>query len=775
MPSQTVSAHTQRPSSGSIGNSSLSASLEKKQNGHPTASSTSTTSVPHVPGKSSPAPKSHPRTHAVGHGRPYHGRTPSYGKSVNRLAKAHQGSAGETAATTRVHRHSHSHSHTPPSSPRLKATTAKRTGSALSLARNGSTVSLKKNTSTVSLNRNLSRLSVKAVEPKAAAKKALKSESRAHAPDQNSQKKGKKHPAVHFDLDNEGPDADWTEISNSESPSKSRPGEARGATPESLSDGQQDHATGSGLPVDQLRRQTARSPPLPETRSSRARDRLSPTRLRTVSAPMHPSPSQGRPQPISTPQATITSRLLGRHPPHNAPPQMSAVSATFAPALNSPRGSTRSQSSTAPGTPGRDNVVSRFIIGSHEGTPGAGDDDAGSMSPLRRPYSGMERRSTGIAAGSCERDRDDDDGDQVRRRRSTGNLLLPARGSPDSDGSGGSLRPQNLPPQPSRIQQKLWLQRASSNVEPQQLMPGEGGIGIGGSAAGGTGALVGAGFGGAGRDPRVQKQFDRAEVEYNVLRRFQNPLLDSIARLSRMRGVELGGRSASSGPSSGVGSNPGTPRAVTFMFDGRGGEHQHPGSAGNAQYASPNDGRPSRRGGGGSIRSARSVRRGSGGSGVGANQHSTPDSRPSQSSHHPRSARFRTQSTDCPPSEGVSPRPQSYYGHGGDVDPRDFDEKENYHHRRPERSHIRLSRDKDGTRAVDGDGASDAGDCLQHQDADEGSVGPPSRDMMGVGGEADEEEQQGEDDKAQDDGELDRIEQIKRRMWERMDDAGAGD
>lgn len=716
--------------------------------------------------------------HAVGHDRAYYGRTSSYGKSVNRLAKAHQGSAAETVASTRDRRRSHSHSHTPPSSPRLKATTSKRTGSALSLARNGSTVSLKKNTSTVSMRRDLSRLSVKAVEPKQAAKKALKSESRAHATDQSPQKKGKKHSAVHFDLDTEGPDADWTEISNSESPSKPRSGEARRASPVSLSDEEQDHTAGGDPPVDDLRAQPSRSPSLPETPSPHARGRLSPPRLRTVSAPMHPSPSQGRPQPISTPQATITSRLLGRHPPHNAPPQISAVSATFAPALNSPRGSSRSQTSTAPGTPGRDKVVSRFIIGSHEGTPGAGDDDAGSMSPLRRPYSGMGRRSIGIAAGSCDRDRDDDDGDHVRRRRSTGNLLLPARGSPDSDGSSGSLRPQNLPTQPSRIQQKLWLQRASSNVEPQQLMPGECGFGIGGNAAGGTGGLVGAGFGGDGRDPRVQKQFDRAEVEYNVLRRFQNPLLDSIRRLSRMRGVELGGRSTSSGPGSGVGSNPGTPRAVTFMFDGRGGEHHHPGSAGNSHHAGPSDGRPSRRGGGGSIRSVRSVRGGSGGSGAGAIQHSTPDSRSGQSSHDPRPARFRTQSTDYPPGEGFSSKPRSYYEHGGDSDPRDFDEKENYRHRRPERSHVRLSRDKGGNRAVDVDGASDAGDYLHHGDVEEGSMGPPSRageDMMGVGGDADAEEQHGDDDEVRDSGELDRIEQIKRRMWERMDGAGAGD
>jgi hypothetical protein len=92
-----------------------------------------------------------------------------------------------------------------------------------------------------------------------------------------------------------------------------------------------------------------------------------------------------------------------------------------------------------------------------------------------------------------------------------------------------SSNPYN-PPQNSRTQQKLWLQRASSNIEPQQMGPGTGLNGIPGPS------LVNAGY--DGRDPRVRLQLERTGLEYLVVRRYQDPIGTSIKRLAHLPGVD---------------------------------------------------------------------------------------------------------------------------------------------------------------------------------------------------------------------------------------------
>lgn len=93
------------------------------------------------------------------------------------------------------------------------------------------------------------------------------------------------------------------------------------------------------------------------------------------------------------------------------------------------------------------------------------------------------------------------------------------------------------PPQQSRTQQKLWLQRASSNIEPQQMAPG---AAINGLAAlhGGLGAssLVGAAY--DGRDPRIKIQLERTGLEYLVVRRHQDPVGQALRRLSQLPGED---------------------------------------------------------------------------------------------------------------------------------------------------------------------------------------------------------------------------------------------
>jgi hypothetical protein len=136
---------------------------------------------------------------------------------------------------------------------------------------------------------------------------------------------------------------------------------------------------------------------------------------------------------------------------------MSSISVT-AGSMHSPESMMRS-SSTANGTPQlshKDELSSRFV--NNGGTPG-------STSPFK-PSSDPKP-----------------DLDSARRAKSMGNLQRHQEhlhNSSDSDErplaprSRKSSKGNNAynPAQQSRTQQKLWLQRASSNIEPQQMAPG---------------------------------------------------------------------------------------------------------------------------------------------------------------------------------------------------------------------------------------------------------------------------------------------------------------
>jgi hypothetical protein len=79
------------------------------------------------------------------------------------------------------------------------------------------------------------------------------------------------------------------------------------------------------------------------------------------------------------------------------------------------------------------------------------------------------------------------------------------------------------------------LQRASSNIEPQKLIPAilprtgapNGYVQPGMTFASGEGRL----------DPRLQQQFNHVAVEYKVVRRFRNPIADSIVRIQQLPGI----------------------------------------------------------------------------------------------------------------------------------------------------------------------------------------------------------------------------------------------
>ena len=104
----------------------------------------------------------------------------------------------------------------------------------------------------------------------------------------------------------------------------------------------------------------------------------------------------------------------------------------------------------------------------------------------------------------------------------------------------GSASHGYIPPQQSRTQQKLWLQRASSNIEPQQLQMAPSaalnGLGLHGGSVfpltSSTSSLVG-----DSRDPRIRLQLERTGLEYLVVRRHQDPVGKALKRLEQLPGT----------------------------------------------------------------------------------------------------------------------------------------------------------------------------------------------------------------------------------------------
>ncbi|KAI9776866.1 MAG: hypothetical protein M1839_009314 [Geoglossum umbratile] len=467
-------SQTKRPSIGT-------SNSEQRQNGFAHAQSTLATSPP---GTQRPHHKAHMRQHVVSHVR-MGARVPSYGKNLNKHSR-------DTAAAGKHHRRSHSH--TPSTSPR--GGQYKRTGSNLSLTRNGSKTHT--NGSTTDVGR---RAGAAATPPAPSMQRSLSQPVRSERITKT---------AVKFDLGSEGQGASWTEASTSESPNNIR------STLSAQGHGRQDR----GIVASREPRSPIAGVPeaLPSASSmSRPRD-VTAVSDHTAS---HWTTKQGQRKHMSTspPQAEIiTSRLLQRHPPQNAPPQMSTLSATATPGNRSPSPSSHEQRFTN-GTPStQENVVSRFIGGSS---------DTHGLSFVSPGKSILDVSDIGAEAGT--------------KAKAESSSSLPSQRAMEPKPSSGrsnrsTLSSYNYPP--SRTQQKLWLQRASSGIEPQQLAPsaGVGGMPSVRASAGGIGTL-GAGYSDS-RDLRLQREFERTGLEYLVVRRYKNPVGDSIARLVELPGAQ---------------------------------------------------------------------------------------------------------------------------------------------------------------------------------------------------------------------------------------------
>lgn len=286
---------------------------------------------------------------------------------------------------------------------------------------------------------------------------------------------------VHFDLGDDENEDEWVDASASASPYLSRRGSV---------------VSGGQSPA---------KPPSPTDKTPNTAD--------------HHSQSPTR--QIAHRNSYITSRLLQRTPSQGVPPQMSTETISVPPPSSSPT----SQASRGPpslyGTPktstlgasGQEDVVSRFVNGSGPSSGGNGESGSyfiASHAPVQRNEGAFRRPQSLSNLNQTPRDSASEEDESALAPRSR---RVIHRAAPASQ---------------SRTQQKLNLQRASSSIEPAQTGPGVGVVG--------ASLLVGS-TDYDHRDPRIGKLLERTGMEYLVVRRYQNPIARSIARLSHLPGA----------------------------------------------------------------------------------------------------------------------------------------------------------------------------------------------------------------------------------------------
>ena len=442
-------------------------------------------------------------------------RNTSFGKNLNKLNKAaQQVQQAQQAAEKEARNHRRSHSGNSVSAPSSPRPSFKRNASSGGIVRANqqahSQTNLRKNHSSGHLARQgQAKHAVKSSKGEAApAKKSLgQPRSRPASPEA--------HPSVHFDVgsdEEEGGDDGWTEESASQSPTTTRSNTRSNSVTldaqHKLAERNMENNRGEPSQVGAVRQ-----PPTQATQTL-------PDRTRHA-----PSANGGSSHHSRPPDADmITSRLLQRSASHAAPPQTTAVAATVESSTDRHTLLSHSAGSTLVDTPGKD-LVSRFMDG--DGSAGTPHDGAYMAS----------RKSSKPQGGEL---------DQSKRNKS-----MPNVGGADTPNRtpsrSGATTPTNLPP--SRTQQKLMLQRASSNIEPQKLVP------VTLPRTGGPTFLqsgIHYNANGEGRlDPRLQQQFNHVAVEYKVVRRYRNPLADSIVRIQQIPGVSRKTRIPKTGSANG--------------------------------------------------------------------------------------------------------------------------------------------------------------------------------------------------------------------------------
>lgn len=394
--------------------------------------------------------------------------------------------------------------------------------SEVKLARDLSATNLKKNSSQISLKRNKSHVDVGKRSKSAANLKRSSSEKAV-----NKLKTSKS--AVHFDLGNDGQNDDddegddWVDASSSASPYLSRRG--------SVNASGQSSANAHGSPTPLAGRGAGKATAVEDDTDGdeEATPLAQPNNLLFDDNKVH--------------SRNLTSRLLLRTPSHSATTSMSSTIAMAKPASPDSKFSANTLSVTpAPGEPqgmagsnGTVEVTSRFITSQISGSsfyaPAEGvaraDKRPLSMGSLPGPAdTGLPHATTKVTSD----DDDDDDENELTDEEDTG--IASAIATTARSRKPGI--PAAVSVEKSRTQQKINLQRASSSMEPVRHRHS----GIGGFAAE-VAEVAGPLLGGAGyeaQDPRVNKLLERTGVEYNIVRRYQNPVARSLARLAQLPG-----------------------------------------------------------------------------------------------------------------------------------------------------------------------------------------------------------------------------------------------
>ena len=416
-----------------------------------------------------------------------------------------------------------------------RPTAHRRATSEVKLSRESSSTNLSKNASQTSLKKNRSYGDV---HKRTKSTEKLKRHSGGTTTPTHRPKSSKSQ--VHFDLgsDDNEEEGDWVDASGSNSPLMSRKGGVNSSAQSSLRPTASANNSRPETPIDRTAQQG------------------------------QPSPERSR----SLQQQYLTSRLLQRTPSSGAPPQMTSDMAQVHPTKSS-YDSTGGQKTPLTGSTGKDGpLTSRFV----DGTSGSGGASQGSTIHPSANIDG--RRSEEIP----RRPKSMADLSRTDQAQLSGNKS--PRLPDDRNDSALVPKPQRrtgLPAEASRIQQKLNLQRESSDVKTGPSGPVNGGM---------TTPLIGVngpGYDGANsRDPRVAKLVERAESEYLVVRRYQNPIARSLNRLKHNPELEKALRIPTKGGMTGsiasrrsqharnistpAASRPVTPRAQTGSFEGDG-------------------------------------------------------------------------------------------------------------------------------------------------------------------------------------------------------------
>lgn len=276
----------------------------------------------------------------------------------------------------------------------------------------------------------------------------------------------------------------------------------------SFTPGSRIRITDKGIrPADVVPSTTQHPLPTVTRQSPTPQIRTLPDRTRNAISQINGSPSYRPSNAPRVPDAdAITSRILQKH---NALPQVSNVTASVTPDHHHPPSIPHSQGSTiADGTPGRD-LVSRFI----NGTSGSGS------------AAGTPNEDSFLSQRSRE---DKNDIESTKRNKSVPSMnKVEGHRRTSSEQTGGTSTPAELPP--SRTQQKLMLQRASSAIEPGKHVPAVL------PTRPGAPQLLGGNmpfpFGESVSSAQMQGLFNQTTKEYNVVRRYRNPLAEAVGRL----------------------------------------------------------------------------------------------------------------------------------------------------------------------------------------------------------------------------------------------------